>query len=89
MVLSRPPERTLGKHHMRVFGIAAQSSWVRRAHRCLSGSGVPWPLSVHWCLWGSQVDSGMAGAHFLGVSARLRFGRYQGESGRCADIAFL
>jgi hypothetical protein len=25
----------------------------------------------------------------MGVSARLRFGRYQGESGRRADIAFL
>jgi hypothetical protein len=33
--------------------------------------------------WGSQVVSGMAGAHFMRrVSARLRLGRYQVKCGR-------
>jgi hypothetical protein len=31
--------------------------------------------------WGSQVVSGMAGAYFTNVSARLRFGRYRVKSG--------
>jgi hypothetical protein len=54
---------------------------LHRAHRCLSGRAVPWPLS------GALVSLGLEG--FLGsaVSARLRLGRYLGKSGRSADIS--
>jgi hypothetical protein len=27
---------------------------IRKAHRRLIGREVPWPLSAHWCPWGSM-----------------------------------
>jgi hypothetical protein len=44
---------------------------------------------ARWCLSGSKVFSGVPESTLYDVSARLRFGRYQGESGHGADISKL
>jgi hypothetical protein len=74
MVLSRLLSEPWGKHHMRIFGIAARSSWVRKAHRCLSGrlSGEQRTLCGHRV--SVAIDpSATSGQHHLTLQQRRWF----------------
>jgi hypothetical protein len=64
-------------------------AWVRRAHRCLGGRGVPLQLFAALVFLGApRWSRDWPERTLCDVSKHLRFGRYRVNSGHCADIAF-